>query len=130
MGDVNKVLDDKKIIDIKNYAKGTMDLAYLFSTVNLLQHCLKNTNIIYLDPIIALLTVSLVLQVTSSILLVIDHNTDQMNVTRRRRINITIQVFMVIIVFINIVATGVGSQFDDDEAIKGKGNATETENDE
>ena len=55
--------------------------------------------------LMGLLILSLVLQVTSSILLVVEKMSEPMNYTKRKNINISITVMMILIIFISILTT-------------------------
>ena len=78
--------------------KGSMDIAFLLSTVN---HLRSNPNMV----LMGLLILSLVLQVTSSILLVVEKMSEPMNYTKRKNINISITVMMILIIFISVLTT-------------------------
>ena len=95
------------ISDYKNYAKGSMDIAYLLSTANQLRHTISIDEP-YRGVVIGLLSFSLVLQVTSSILLLVEHMTDPKNYSTRKKLNISIGVIMIIIIVIHILTTAFG----------------------
>ena len=98
--DVNHPLH--QISDFKSLAKGSMDVAYLLATVNQLRNAHQLAQP-YEDLMYGLLSISLVLQVTSSILLLVEKMS--MSYTNRKKINISIGVMMILIFFINAITT-------------------------
>ena len=110
--EVNDVQHLQTITDYKNYAKGTMDFACLLSTGNQLRFAISNdaTN---RDVVIGLLCLSLVLQVTSSILLFVEHMmTDTDNYSKRKKLNIIIGAMMIIITVIHVINTSLSGPED------------------
>ena len=101
--DVNHL---QQISDFKSLAKGSMDVAYLLATVNQLRNA-------HQDLVMGLLGISLVLQVTSSILLLVEKMS--MSYTNRKKINISIGVMMILIIFINVLTTAfIGPKYQED----------------
>lgn len=98
--DVNHPL--QQISDFKSLAKGSMDVAYLLATVNQLRNAHQLVDP-YKDLMYGLLSISLVFQVTSSILLLVEKMS--MSYTNRKKINISIGVMMILVFFINAITT-------------------------
>ena len=80
--DVNHPL--QQISDFKSLAKGSMDVAYLFATVNQLRTAYQLAAP-YESLVVGLLIFSLVLQVTSSILLLVEKMSEPMSYTKRKK---------------------------------------------
>ena len=55
--------------------------------------------------VVGLLVFSIVLQVTSSILLLVEKMSEPMSYNKRKNINISIGVMMILIIFINVLTT-------------------------
>merc|ERR1712147_92705 len=89
-----------------------MDVAYLLATVNQLRNAHQLVDP-YKDLVMGLLGISLVLQVTSSILLLVEKMS--MSYTNRKKINISIGVMMILIIFINVLTTAfIGPKYQED----------------
>ena len=105
--------------------QGSMDVAFLFATANQLRHAFQLVE--FKGPVIGLLIFSLVLQVTASILLLVEHMAVPKNYSARKkfveflslmpfrseffcffRINICIGIMMILIVVINVLTTAFG----------------------
>ena len=93
-----------KISDFKSLAKGSIDVAYLFATVNQLRTAYQLAAP-YEALVVGLLVFSIVLQVTSSILLLVEKMSEPMSYNKRKNINISIGVMMILIIFLNVLTT-------------------------
>ena len=100
--DVNHPLH--RISDFKSLAKGSIDVAYLFATVNQLRTAYQLAAP-YEALVVGLLVFSIVLQVTSSILLLVEKMSEPLSYTKRKHVNICIGVISVLIFFINVITT-------------------------
>ena len=87
------------VSDFKSIAHGSMQSAHLLATVTQLRTLYQlPTRTTTMFVMVGLLILSLVLQVTSSILLVVEKMSEPMNYTKRKNINISITVMMILII--------------------------------
>ena len=94
------------ISDFKSIAHGSMQSAHLLATVTQLRTLYQlPTRTTTMFVMVGLLILSLVLQVTSSILLIVEKMSEPLSYTKRKHVNICIGVISVLIFFINVITT-------------------------